>query len=91
MTDPFDGVLAQDQSEDHALDQTPSQRDIASDLSNLAAPGLSFVLLKVLQLRDRSRQQLENDRSIDERQDSQGEHPECGDAAAGENIQEAQQ
>ena len=91
MADPFHGVLAQDQREDHALNQTPSQRHVAGDLSDLASSRFALILLQIFQLRDGTCQQLENDRGIDEGQDPQGEHPEGGDSTAREDVQETQQ
>ena len=83
--------MLEDQGKDRALDDPPSQRHIAGDLGDLAPAGLPLVLLEVLQLGQRCREQLENDRSINERKDAQGEHAHGGEAAPGEDVEESQE
>ena len=73
------------------MDQAPAQGDVARDLGNLAPTGFPLVLLQILQLWQGCRQELQDDRGVDERQDSKREHAEGRDAPAGEDVEETQQ
>ena len=86
-----DGVRPQNQGEDDALQDAPAERHVAGVLGDLAAAGLAFVLLQVLELGKRRGEQLQDDRGVDERQDPQAEHPQGGNTTAGENVEEADQ
>ena len=85
------GIGPQDQGEHDALQQAPTQGHIAGDLGDLAPPGLALILLEILQLGQGGREQLQDDRGVDEGQDAQAKHPQGGDAAAGEDVEEANQ
>ena len=85
------GIGAQDQGKNDALQQAPAQGHIASDLGDLASSCLALIFLEILQLGQGGREQLQDDRGVDEGQDAQAKHPQGGDAAAGEDVEEANQ
>jgi hypothetical protein len=80
------GVLAKNKCKYEALDQAPAKGHKPGDLGYTTPTSFTLILLEIFKTWNSSRQQLDNDRSINKWKNAQTKDPNCRNTTACEDV-----